>query len=74
MTEVATKSDLELTRRMLETVVQNSELRLENRMDRLELGQERLKNSFEGLELRLLVRLGGLIAIGIAVLAAIIKF
>jgi len=59
MTELVTRSDLDVTRQILETAMQNGELRLEHRM--------------EGLELRLLVRLGGLIAVGIAILAAVIK-
>jgi len=84
MTELVTRSDLDTTRRVLETAMQNTELRLEGRVDRLESGEEKRIDRLDGridrlgiridsLELRLLVRLGGLIAIGIAILAAIIK-
>ena len=66
MTELVTESDLEVTRRILETAMQNGELRIEGRIDRLE-------SRIDSLELHLLVRLGSLIALGIAILAAIIK-
>jgi hypothetical protein len=60
MTELVTKQDLDIRLRGVEAAMQNMELRLENRID--------------SLELRLMVRLGGLLAIAVAILAAIIKF
>ena len=60
MTELVTKQDLDIRLRVLEAEVKNVELRLENRID--------------SLELRLMVRLGGMLAVAVAILAAIIKF
>lgn len=66
MTALVTKSDLDVARQVLEAAMANGELRVESRIDRLE-------NRIDSLELRLLIRLGGLIAIAVAILAAIIK-
>jgi hypothetical protein len=60
MTELVTKQDLDIRLRGVEAAMQNMELRLENRID--------------SLELRLMVRLGGMLAVAVAILAAIIKF
>ncbi len=60
MTELVTKQDLDIRLHGVEAAMQNMELRLENRID--------------SLELRLMVRLGGMLAIAVAILAAIIKF
>ena len=60
MTELVTRQDLDIRLRVLEAEVKNVELRLENRID--------------SLELRLMVRLGGMLAMAVAILAAIIKF
>jgi hypothetical protein len=57
---ILTKQDLEVRFRGLETVMQHLETRLQNRIDNLELC--------------LMVRLGGMLAIAVAILAAIIKF
>jgi hypothetical protein len=60
MTELATKQDLDMRLHGVEAAMQNMELRLENRID--------------SLELRLMVRLSGMLAVAVAILAAIIKF
>jgi hypothetical protein len=60
MTELVTRQDLDIRLRGVEAAMQNMELRLENRID--------------SLELRLMVRLGGMLAVAVAILAAIIKF
>ena len=63
MAELVTRSDLEVARRVLDTSIASVQQRLENRMD--------------SLELRLMVRLGGMMAgmmaISVGILAAIIK-
>ena len=66
MTELVTKQDLEVTRRLLEAEMQNLELRLTSSIGRLE-------SRIDAIELRLLVRVGGMLAIAVAILAAIIK-
>ena len=60
MTELVTKQDLDIRLHGVEAAMQNMELRLENCID--------------SLELRLMVRLGGMLAVAVAILAAIIKF
>ncbi len=60
MTELVTKQDLDVRLHGVEAAMQNMELRLENRID--------------SLELRLMVRLGGMLAIAVAILAALVKF
>jgi hypothetical protein len=60
MTELVTKQDLDIRARGVEAGMRNMELRLENRIDSLELS--------------LLVRLGGMLAVAVAILSAIIKF
>jgi hypothetical protein len=60
MTELVTKQDLDIRLHGVEAAMQTMELRLENRID--------------SLELRLMVRLGGILAVAVAILAAIIKF
>jgi hypothetical protein len=66
MTELVTKQDLDIR-------LQNTEYRLENRISGVVSRVDSLSNRIDALELRLLVRLGGLIAIAVAILAAIIK-
>lgn len=57
---VLMKQDLDVRFRGVETAMQHLELRMQNRIDNLEL--------------RLMVRLGGMLAVAVAILAAIIKF
>lgn len=92
MAELATKHDLGASRREIEAMLANLELRLmaaiascrqeleariqgvETRIQELEARFLRLESRFDTLELRLTVRLGGMIAIAVAILAAAIKF
>lgn len=78
MSELVTRQDLEVSRRTLELAMQNMELRLEKsfetRIGGVETRMAVLEQRIESMELRLMVRLGGLMAVGVAILAAIIKF
>jgi len=85
MTELVTKSDLDVTRRELEASMDNREQRMDIREQRLtalitatrhelEAKIQRLESRFEGMELRLTIRLGGMMAVAVAILAALIKF
>ena len=67
MTELVTKQDLDVRLRLSEAEMQNLELRLTSSIGRLE-------SRIDAIELRLLVRVGGMLAIAVAILAAIIKF
>jgi hypothetical protein len=67
MTELVTKSDLDVTRRELEASMDIREQRLARAIDIL-------RHRVDTLELRLTVRLGGMMAIAVAILAALIKF
>ena len=66
MTELVTKQDLDVRLRLSEAEMQNLELRLTSSIGRLE-------SRIDAIELRLLVRVGGMLAIAVAILAAIIK-
>ena len=81
MTELVTKSDLDVTRRELEASMDIREQRMDVRQQRLtalimdtrhqlEAKIQRLEN----MELRLTVRMGGMMAVAIAIIAALIKF
>jgi len=50
--------------------MQALEQRLQGKIDAAE---QRLQGKIDALELRLTIRLGGLIAVGIAILAAVVK-
>ena len=84
MTELVTKKDLELQTQLFAATLRNSELHLENliesrfgTVEQRYAGTDgkitRLEARIDALELRLLVRLGGLIAVAVAVLAGIMK-
>jgi len=60
MTELVTKQDLLATSQALDSKIDGVETRLGYRIDNLEL--------------RLMVRMGGMLAVAVAMLAAIIKF
>ena len=66
MTEVATKSDLQLLERILRQEIDLLRLRTDARFDKLEA-------AIDNLTLRMTVRLGGMIAVAVAILAAINK-
>jgi len=74
MTELVTKSDLDVTRRELEASMDIREQRLTalimDTRHQLEAKIQRLEN----MELRLTVRMGGMMAVAIAIIAALIKF
>lgn len=85
MTELVTKSDLDVTRRELEASMDIREQRMDIREQRLtalitttrhdlETRVQRLESRFEAMELRLTIRMGGMMAIAVAILAALIKF
>jgi uncharacterized protein Yka (UPF0111/DUF47 family) len=89
MAELATWYDMDVFRRELEQRIDRSVQHSDNavgslRQDtnssmaslrhELALSTQRLESRIDSLKLRLMVRLGGLIAIGIAILAAILKF
>jgi len=81
MTELVTKQDLLLTTQALEARFDVIDARfgtvdvrfrgVETAMQNLEL---RLQNRIDSPELRLMVRPGGMLAVAVAILAAIIKF
>ena len=66
MAELVTRYDLEIARRELET-------RIDNRMSSVDNRITELDHRITNLELRLTIRLGGMIALSVAILAAIIK-
>ncbi|HUN44674.1 MAG TPA: hypothetical protein VMU81_30670 [Acetobacteraceae bacterium] len=74
MTALVTKSDLDVTRRELEASMDVREQRMDVREQRLTRAIDILRNRVDTLELRLTVRLGGMMAIAVAILAALIKF
>ncbi|HUB50122.1 MAG TPA: hypothetical protein VMB73_34560 [Acetobacteraceae bacterium] len=78
MTELVTKSDLDVTRRELEASMDIREQHLTalitTTRHELETRIHRLESRFEAMELRLTIRMGGMMAIAVAILAALIKF
>ena len=66
MAELVTRYDLDTARRELET-------RIDNRMSSVDNRITELDHRITNLELRLTIRLGGMIALSVAILAAIIK-
>ncbi|HEY1935941.1 MAG TPA: hypothetical protein VGG99_28375 [Acetobacteraceae bacterium] len=89
MAELATRYDLDVLRRELEQRFDISVQRSDNTIGSLRqdtnsamaslrhdlaLSVQRLESRIDGMELRLMVRLGGIIAVAVVILAAIIKF
>jgi hypothetical protein len=70
MAELVTRYDLDVVRRELETKIDMVRRELENGIDRL---RRDLEGKIDTLSLRLTVRMGVMLAAGVAALAAIIK-
>jgi hypothetical protein len=73
MVELATKADLLAVKQELQTEVRSSATELGGRITELQAEFRELRSTVETLSLRLTVRLGAMMVVGIGTLAAILK-